>query len=163
MSPRTPPLPRKNPSQERSRQTVARIVDAAGRVLIADGYEHASTKRIAAAAGVSPGSLYQYFPNKEALVIATVEQMVDELAENFIAGLPNVADAGPEGSLTAMLDTLLDAMDERRELVRVLVEEVPHLGGSTQALNFERRMTDLATGYLSGVSPGADRDRTAAA
>jgi AcrR family transcriptional regulator len=163
MSPRTPPLPRKHPSQDRSRQTVSRIVEAAGRILIAEGYERASTKRIAAAAGLSPGSLYQYFPNKEAVVVATVEQMVDTLAEGFIASLPDLTDADPDRSLTAMLETLLAAMDERRELIRVLVEEVPHLGGSTQALHFERRITDLATGYLNGVSPAADRRQTAIA
>jgi AcrR family transcriptional regulator len=163
MSPKTPPLPRKNPSQERSRETVARILEAAGRILVADGYEHASTKRIAAAAGISPGSLYQYFPNKEAVVVATVEQMVDTLAENFIASLPHLTDADPDRSFTAMLETLLVAMDERRELIRVLVEEVPHLGGSTQALHFERRISDLATGYLNGVSPATDRRETAVA
>jgi AcrR family transcriptional regulator len=57
------PLPRKLPAQPRSRETVQRILEATARVLIADGYDAASTNRIAAEAGVSPGSVYQYFPN----------------------------------------------------------------------------------------------------
>ncbi|MBJ7329463.1 MAG: TetR/AcrR family transcriptional regulator [Solirubrobacteraceae bacterium] len=142
---------------------VDRIVDAAGRVLVEEGYERASTKRIAAVAGVSPGSVYQYFPNKEAIVIATVEQMVDDLANGFIATLPRLADTDPNRTTTAMLATLLDAMQARRELIRVLVEEVPRLGGSTKATNFEQRISDLATGYLDASAAGGARERTTTA
>jgi AcrR family transcriptional regulator len=142
---------------------VARIVDAAAQILVADGYERASTKRIAAAAGVSPGSLYQYFPNKESIVVAAVEQMVDDLADGFMSSLPEIADADPEKTLRAMLENLLDAMLARRHLIRVIAKEVAHLGGSAQAAHFERRITDLATGYLNGAAPAADRRQSATA
>ena len=66
--PRT--TPRKKPRQERSVATVDAILDATARVLCTTGYDRASTNRIALAAGVSVGSLYQYFPSKEALVAA---------------------------------------------------------------------------------------------
>lgn len=163
MSRTTAPIPRKLPSQDRSREMVGRIVDAAGRILVAEGYERASTKRIAAVAGVSPGSVYQYFPNKEAIVVAAVERMVDEFADGFLASLPAIAAAEPDQSVLAMLGTLLDAMERRRELIRVLMQEVPRLGGSAQAMQFERRITDLFTGYLSGASAGQDQARTPAA
>jgi len=58
---------RKSASQERSRLTVQAILEATARVLMKEGYDRASTNKIAAKAGVSIGSLYQYFPSKEAL------------------------------------------------------------------------------------------------
>ena len=59
---------RKRPAQARSRAMVEAILDAAARVLVTDGYEAFSTNRVAEAAGASVGSLYQYVPNKSALL-----------------------------------------------------------------------------------------------
>jgi AcrR family transcriptional regulator len=59
---------RKHPQQTRSAQLVADILEAATRVLVRDGAYHFTTARVAEAAGVSVGSLYQYFPNKEAIL-----------------------------------------------------------------------------------------------
>ena len=54
---------RKSPAQSRSRATVEAILDAAAHILVTQGFAAASTNRIAEKAGVSIGSLYQYFPN----------------------------------------------------------------------------------------------------
>jgi AcrR family transcriptional regulator len=158
------PLPRKLPSQARSRETVERILDATARILIADGYAAASTNRIAAEAGVSPGSVYQYFPNKDAIVLATVERMTNQLADEMIEQLrlPQGADRNPRRAVEAVLSALLDAMEQRRELVHVVVEQLPRLGGSPALQAFERRVRDLATGYLAGFAQGAGGAPTAA-
>ena len=66
--------PRKSASQKRSRLTVDALLEATTRVLVKEGYDKATTNRIAAVAGVSIGSLYQYFPGKEALVAAVIER-----------------------------------------------------------------------------------------
>lgn len=67
--PETPRIStRKQPKQERSRQLVADILVAAGRVLAREGAPRFTAARVAEAAGVSVGSLYQYFPNKEAIL-----------------------------------------------------------------------------------------------
>ncbi len=157
------PIPRKLPSQARSRQTVERILDATARILIADGYNAASTNRIAADAGLSPGSIYQYFPNKDAIVLATVERMTEELAEPLIDAL-RLPPPGAETTRDAVehtLSVLLDAMEQRRQLVHVIVEQLPRLGGSPALLSFERRVRDLATGYLAGLTQGAAQHQTA--
>ena len=60
--------PRKQPRQLRSRRLVADILEAAVRVLARDGGHRFTTARVAEAAGISVGSLYQYFPNKEAIL-----------------------------------------------------------------------------------------------
>jgi AcrR family transcriptional regulator len=70
LKPRSTPLlsERKHPVQARSTQLVADILEAAVRVLAREGARRFTTVRVAAEAGVSVGSLYQYFPNKEALL-----------------------------------------------------------------------------------------------
>ena len=73
--------PRKAASQERSRATVDALVEATARILVRQGFDKASTNRIADVAGVSIGSLYQYFPSKEALVAAVIERHQHEIMQ----------------------------------------------------------------------------------
>src|SRR6516164_8568554 len=73
--------PRKLASQERSHATVDALLRATTRILLKEGYDRASTNRIAEVAGVSIGSLYQYFPSKEALVAAVIDRHTQEVAE----------------------------------------------------------------------------------
>jgi AcrR family transcriptional regulator len=72
-SPRTS-IARKRPRQQRAQATVEAILDAAARILEAEGIERFNTNRVAERAGVSVGSLYQYFPNKQARVRALIER-----------------------------------------------------------------------------------------
>ncbi len=72
---------RKLPKQERSRITVEAILEATTHILVEEGYDKANTNRIAERAGISLGSLYQYFPNKEALMTALMDQHATEMAE----------------------------------------------------------------------------------
>jgi len=74
-SPRLPPLkPRKTPTQPRSAQTVAVLLEAAAQVLERNGLEGFNTNAVAERAGVSVGSLYQYFPGKDALTVALMRR-----------------------------------------------------------------------------------------
>lgn len=72
---------RKKPQQERSRQMVETLIEATARVIAKKGLDGATTPNIAEAAGVSVGSLYQYFDGKEALVAALLEKMVTDLTQ----------------------------------------------------------------------------------
>src|SRR5690348_15509443 len=83
--------PRKNASQDRSRATVDALVEATARILVKEGFDKASTNRIAEAAGVSVGSLYQYFPSKEALVVAVMDRHNDETMRLVRSELADVA------------------------------------------------------------------------
>ncbi len=69
---------RRVPRQERSRAIVEAILEAARRILTHDGLAALTTSRIADLAGVSVGSLYRYFPNKQAIVAAVLETLQDE-------------------------------------------------------------------------------------
>ncbi|WP_250437606.1 TetR/AcrR family transcriptional regulator [Caballeronia sp. ATUFL_F2_KS9A] len=69
-----PYRPRKAPAQSRSEATVASIVEAAAQVLESEGFEGFNTNAVARRAGVSIGSLYQYFPGKDALIVALIRR-----------------------------------------------------------------------------------------
>ena len=66
--------PRKRPAQSRSVETVNAVLEAAARILERDGLECYTTNAVAERAGVSIGSFYQYFPNKDALTVALIER-----------------------------------------------------------------------------------------
>jgi AcrR family transcriptional regulator len=75
--------PRKIPRQARSLATVEVILDAAALLLVDEGYEQTTTNRIAERAGVSIGSLYQYFPNREAVVAAVAHRLKAGIGRPF--------------------------------------------------------------------------------
>ena len=77
--------PRKRPVQARSRQTVESILAAAARILAERGYLATTTNDVAEAAGVSIGSLYQYFPNKDSLLVALEERRLADVRTTFAA------------------------------------------------------------------------------
>jgi AcrR family transcriptional regulator len=78
--------PRRRPNQERSRQTVIAILEAAIDVFGQHGYAGATTNKIAHRAGVSIGSLYQYFPNKDAVLVRLYEDHF-EMVRQMVAGV----------------------------------------------------------------------------
>jgi AcrR family transcriptional regulator len=112
--------PRKSPRQARSQATVGAILDAAARVLIERGYAATNTNLVAERAGVSVGSLYQYFPNKEALITALHErhsrQMDAVITEAFARSEP----LGFEEALTAIIEGVVEAHRVESGLHRVL-------------------------------------------
>lgn len=123
-----PRLPRKRPIQKRSQQTVAAILEATARILIEEGYERLNTNRVAEVAGVSIGSLYQYFPNKQALVLALAEQhLAREISR--LAGMSEELQKLPLAqAVRQCIRGLIDATTVDAELHRALVTDVVHLG-----------------------------------
>src|SRR5260221_1671056 len=101
--------PRKSASQERSRFTVDALLEATARILVKEGFDRASTNRIAEAAGVSIGSLYQYFPSKEALVAALVERHIDEMSRDLLGEMARVAHAPLAGAGRRMVELMFRA------------------------------------------------------
>ena len=129
MPPRPLTDPRKEPRQDRAKATVDAILAATARILVKDGYDRASTNRIAASAGVSVGSLYQYFPSKEALVAALVDRHSNELLQ-FLQ--ERAGAYTPDAPLRAVVREVVHAMVEAHrvdpKLHRVLMEQVPRIG-----------------------------------
>src|SRR5579871_1568555 len=120
--------PRKTASQERSRQTVKALLEATARVLVREGYEKASTNRIASVAGVSIGSLYQYFPSKEALVAAVIERHTRKLSLVVRDTYFKIAASPIEIGAREFVTAAIAAHRVDPKLHRILDEEVPRTG-----------------------------------
>jgi AcrR family transcriptional regulator len=118
-------LSRRNPRQERSRITVAALLEAATRVFTEQGYARSTTNRIADAAGVSVGSLYQYFPDKLALLSALHERHLTVLMGAMTKACRTTAPAGLEPALRAVIKTAAAHHTERAVLVRAFVRHLP--------------------------------------
>jgi AcrR family transcriptional regulator len=144
--PRT--APRKRPRQQRSVATVDAILDATARVLCSTGYDRASTNRIALAAGVSVGSLYQYFPSKEALVAALVERHVAQMTTLVKAKLAEVALEPLHIAISTMIQAMFDAHAVDPGLHKVLIEQVPRVGRLEQVVGVEREVEALVAALL---------------
>ena len=102
--------PRKRPQQERSRIAVEAILEATTRILTEEGYEKANTNRIAERAGVSIGSLYQYFPNKESLMNALMVKHSDEIIELVESKLISFYDSPVEIVIPEIVKAVLPLM-----------------------------------------------------
>lgn len=139
----------KTPRQERSRLMVERIVAAGREVLLDVGHEAASTNRIARAAGISPGSLYQYFPDKEAIVGAVVDQYSDELSARITASLTDHLHEQGLPLVRSTLEALLDALEDNAAFLRVVVEDLPQAENRARLDALETRVVELVAAYLS--------------
>ncbi len=120
-------LPRKRPRQARAQETVAAILQAAAALIAEVGFAEATTNKIASRAGVSVGSLYQYFPNKSAILVSLLEQHIREVQPIIVKTLEEMADPGIPLATTirTLFVRLVEAHGDNPRLYRVLAEEVP--------------------------------------
>jgi AcrR family transcriptional regulator len=138
MPPKPSATPRKQPKQERSQATVEAILSATTHILTENGYDQLTTNRVAERAGVSIGSLYQYFPNKDALIFALAEHHANEmvqLAQHYLEALTEALSVG-EASLQEnstvpevlgqIVKAALAAHAVNPKLHRVLHEQISH-------------------------------------
>ncbi|CAG4921066.1 TetR/AcrR family transcriptional regulator [Paraburkholderia saeva] len=108
--------------------TVDALIEATARILVRDGFDKASTNRIAEKAGVSVGSLYQYFPSKEALVTAVIERHSQELMQVVRDALADAATLPMEQAVRVLVNAAIEAHRIDPELHRVLAEQIPRTG-----------------------------------
>lgn len=141
--------PRKTPKQDRSRALVAAMLEAAKRVILRDGFEATTVNEIARVAGVSPGSVYQYFPTKESIVTALhvwlFESGVGYLAENLLelreAPLEEVADV--------LAGVVLQVHRDDADILAPLLTASMTLGSERKLSPIRGRAQQLVGGFLT--------------
>lgn len=112
--------PRKSPRQARSQATVEAILDAAARVLVERGYAATNTNLVAERAGVSVGSLYQYFPNKDSLITALHDRHSRQMTEIINQAFDRSAELNFDDALTTLIEGLVESHRMDAGLHRVL-------------------------------------------
>ncbi len=148
MARRPPTKPRKAASQARSRATVDALVEATARILVKEGFDKASTNRIAEVAGVSVGSLYQYFPCKEALVAAVIERHQQALLRTVQGELEDIMARPVADGIRRLVAVSVKAHRIDPRLHRVLAEQIPRVGKLEELETFSRGNFALFGAYL---------------
>jgi AcrR family transcriptional regulator len=104
---------RKSPTQARAEHTVDAILEAAAQILQSDGEEKLNTNRIAARAGFSIGTLYQYFADKEAIIAALAERERDRMLATIVKALNNIEPGDLENGVRGIVRTLVGSKRPR--------------------------------------------------
>lgn len=118
---------RKLPRQERSREMVAKIVSTTAVLMHTTGPDEITTNAIAEKAGISKGSIYQYFSNKEEIINAAIEQVAAQQAPAIEEMLRKITMDEPETAMQSSIDILIDVTIANRRLIRYLAERPDHV------------------------------------
>jgi AcrR family transcriptional regulator len=165
MARRTIPIisPRKQPRQARSARLVADILEAATRVLVRDGARRFTTARVAERAGISVGSLYQYFPNKEAILFRLQqEEWGQTMAE--LRRILGDASVTPLERLRAAVRMFFRSECDEAAFRSALEEAAPLYREAPQARAHSEEGRRLMERFMSDALPRvATRDRAFAA
>ena len=141
-------LRRRKPVQERSQSTVDAILTAGARVLVERGYAKTTTNYVAQIAGVSIGSLYQYFGNKDELVLAIINQHAESILELLRTTMTDLADVSISMAVRTFVDAMISAHSVDPKLHRVCLEQILNLG-LEHLLTLRDTATELVKAYLS--------------
>ncbi|MDN8054369.1 TetR/AcrR family transcriptional regulator [Comamonas thiooxydans] len=151
------PQPRRVPRQSRSRALVDAILEATARVLTERGYAGTNTNLVAERAGVSVGSVYQYFPNKDSLITALHERHAVEMHAAMETVLASTHPLDLREKLGAIVHAWLAAHQVAPELHRVLEKEFPFFDApsdqSAADHSIQRRIRQLLEDHQSEVVP----------
>ncbi len=148
----SPLSPRKRPRQARAVVTVDAIFEATIQLLLSEGMHRLTTTRVAERAGVSVGTMYQYFPNKQALIYALNERYLEVLAER-IETICLAHHAAPINRMVeALIETYWRAKTERPEVTRALYRSVAEMNNAELIETFARRVDAATTAMLASAT-----------
>jgi AcrR family transcriptional regulator len=151
--------PRKTPAQSRSQVTVDAILGAAAHILEKRGFEGYTTNAISARAGVSIGSLYQYFPNKDAITIALIDREAVRLSCRLKSAL---SFTDWRIGIARMIHVAVHYQLVRPQLARLLDIEEGRLGLSLMSSDIYRTIHGTVVCLLNERSPDLDTNCTTA-
>ena len=149
---------RKAPRQARSTQLVTDILDAAGRVLIEEGAHRFTTARVAERAGVSIGSLYQYFPNKAAILFRL---QTDEWKQNgaLMRSILEDRSLAPRGRLRRLVHSFIRSEREEAEMRIALGDAAPFYRDAPEAHEPRISGSDIIRDFMAELLPGTPAAR----
>ena len=150
----------KEPRQGRSKALVDAIFEATLRILPKVGNDNFNTTKVAEAAGVSVGSLYQYFPSKDALVAAVIELTVKSCSANVEKKIDEIGrdQKSIEDSVSSMIDFMMEFFLAERERVAEIFKRAPELGRMETILKLRRHGVERLANEFERFEPGLTRD-----
>jgi AcrR family transcriptional regulator len=148
MTAKDPTIPRKGAKQARARATIDAILEATAHILIRDGYDRLTTNHVAREAGVSIGSIYQYFPSKDALVAALVDRQLDRMLSVIAPEVAEAIDEPFDKAIDRLVRALMRAHEVEPELYRAVLEQVPRVGRLERIREIDRHFEALLAASL---------------
>lgn len=139
---------RKRPSQRRSEVTVELVLEAAARILEEKGLSGFNTNAIAARAGISIGSLYQYFPCKEAITAALMLHRQDRILRDFESLLKETEGMSIGYAIGALLHMLIGSLSRRSKFSRIIEMEQMRLHPPAEALAREAELVKVNRAFF---------------
>jgi AcrR family transcriptional regulator len=144
--------PRKTPVQARSTVTVEAICEATIQVLLSHGVERLTTTRVAERAGVSVGTLYQYYPNKQSLLFAVVENHMNRVAARVEAACESACHQPLAEMIKDMVEAFVEAKMERPDISAALYQVAGDLGGPALVKRAGQRSRKAVQAMLQTVT-----------
>lgn len=136
--------PKKKPVQARAKATYEAIIESCARILEREGHAALSTNRIASVAGVAVASVYEYFPNKEAVVAAVASETIDQIVAEIDGALVHALALDREQGLSAWISAMFNAVEKRQKLAAVLLREVPYLYDVPAVRSLRKKLLGIA-------------------
>jgi AcrR family transcriptional regulator len=140
--------PRKTPVQARSTVTVEAISEATIQVLLSHGAERLTTTRVADRAGVSVGTLYQYFPNKQSLLYAVFEDHLEKVASAVEAACDQACHQPLADMLRQVVEAFVDVKIERMDISVALYKVSADVGGAELVKKMSQRYRKVIEAML---------------
>ena len=121
--------PRKTPVQARATVTVGAICEATIQVLLSHGADRLTTTRVADRAGVSVGTLYQYYPNKRSLLFAVFEDHMDKVSRAVETACADACHKSMSEMIRQVVEAFVDVKMQRADISIALYKVAPDVGG----------------------------------
>jgi len=150
--------PRKQPVQARSGATVAALFEASIQVLLAVGYRKLTTTRVAERAGVSVGTLYQYFPNRQALMNSVIKGYLDEVVSLVERSCQDFNGRRLQELATGLADAFIAAKYESIDVSRAMHEPLADAGGAELVKAAATRAAGFIANNLQSCRDASFRD-----
>ena len=129
-----PEIKRRIPRQKRANQTAATILEGAAQILETSGLPGFNTNAVAERAGVSIGTLYQYFADKNAILLALARREMEASLIEIGQALQGEADPSPEARVRAMVRVMINAFGGRRRARKEVTQAVLSMGATKEIM-----------------------------
>ncbi|MDC5426709.1 TetR/AcrR family transcriptional regulator [Acinetobacter baumannii] len=144
----TLPDPRKRPRQARSVATFEAILEAAARILETLGFAGFNTNAVAELAGVSIGSLYQYFPSKDALIVELIRRERAKLSNHIVEVIQQSDAADLKDKLKLIIQAAVKHQLSRPQLARTLEFATELIGKNSEESKLQHELETIISGLF---------------
>ncbi|MBC7370221.1 MAG: TetR/AcrR family transcriptional regulator [Bdellovibrionaceae bacterium] len=151
----------KSPTQKRSKQTVSSILEACAKVIAREGYFAVTTDKIAVEAGVSIGSLYQFFGNKESVVSALIKQLIEDDRQFFFESMRPFENLPVQERIPKMIEIGFEIYRLKPELRSSLQAVRLYLTDQDYLTQSRKIFSDFVRANLPTIAAGRDPDKVA--